>query len=124
MSWTPTRRSLIAAAMLVVAAVQPMRAQPNGQVVVFTGARVIDGTGAAPLQPATIVIANGRIASVGAPDSVPIPTGATLVDMWGKTVLPGLINAHGHLNVDDNTTLPDYEVSRCVSVLTSSSIRG
>ncbi len=69
-------------------------------VTALTGARVIDGTGAAPIEQATIVIANGRIESVGPAASAKVPAGATRVDMAGKTIVPGLINAHGHLNAD------------------------
>jgi len=76
----------------------------QAQAVAFTGARVIDGTGAAPIEQATIVVVNGRIESVGAAASAKIPAGATRVDMTGKTIVPGLINAHGHLNADPSTT--------------------
>ena len=73
---------------------------PAGGTLALTGARVIDGTGAAPIQGATIVIADGRIQAVGPAASVAIPAGATRVDLAGKTVVPGLINAHGHLQAD------------------------
>src|SRR5258705_12111819 len=73
---------------------------PAGGTFVLTGARVIDGPGAAPIQGATIVIADGRIQAVGPAASVAIPAGATRVDLAGKTVVPGLINAHGHLQAD------------------------
>ena len=86
------------------------RAQaPAAATVALTGARVIDGTGRAPLEQATLVITNGRIAAVGASATVKIPADAARVDLSGKTILPGLINAHGHLNVDRNTTLPVRE---------------
>ncbi|MGE3841484.1 MAG: amidohydrolase family protein [Vicinamibacterales bacterium] len=64
----------------------------------LVGARVIDGTGAQPVENATIIVSDGRIQAVGR--GVPIPTGAIRVDLAGKTVMPGLINAHGHLNAD------------------------
>ena len=70
----------------------------GGGSVAFTGARVIDGTGAAPMEGATIVVSDGRIQAVGR--NVTIPAGATRVDMAGKTIVPGLINAHGHLGAD------------------------
>jgi len=76
---------------------------PAGGTVALTGARVIQGTGAAPLEQATILIANGRIEEVGTGAAVTIPAGATRVDMSGKTIVPGLINAHGHLNADQST---------------------
>ena len=76
---------------------------PAGGTVALTGARVIQGTGAAPLEQATILIANGRMEEVGTGAAVTIPAGATRVDMSGKTIVPGLINAHGHLNADQST---------------------
>ena len=83
---------------------QPSLAQaPAGGTVALTGARLIDGTGGAPLEQATVVISNGRIEAVGAPSAVTIPAGAVRVDLAGKTILPGLVNAHGHLNADQST---------------------
>jgi len=46
--------------------------------------------------PSTIMIIDGRITAIGAAD-MPVPTGAKVVDLSGKTVLPGLIDAHVHL---------------------------
>ena len=92
--------------LLVFAALsfQSSHAQtPAGGIVALTGARVIDGTGRAPLEQATIIIANGRIDAVGTGAAVKIPVGATRVDMSGKTIMPGIINAHGHLNADTST---------------------
>ena len=74
---------------------------PEGGTVALTGARLIDGTGAAPVERATILIRDGRIQAAGA--AVAIPAGATRIDMTGKTIVPGLINAHGHLGADVST---------------------
>ncbi len=78
----------------------PQAQAPAGGVVAFTNARVIDGTGAAPVEGATIVVSGGRIQAVG--KNVTIPAGATRMDMSGKTIVPGLINAHGHLQADQS----------------------
>jgi imidazolonepropionase-like amidohydrolase len=78
-------------------------------VIALTGARIIDGTGRAPVQNGTIVINNGHIQAVGAAASVTIPAGAARVDLSGKTVIPGLINAHAHLNVDPGSKMPVRE---------------
>ena len=75
----------------------------------LTGARVIDGTGAAPIEDAVLLISQRRILAVGPSEAITIPDIATRVDMAGKTILPGLINAHGHVTVDDNTQLPMRE---------------
>ncbi len=73
---------------------------PTSGTVVLTGARVIDGTGRAPVEKATVVISNGRIEAVGTPSAVKAPAGAARIDLSGKTIIPGLINAHAHLNAD------------------------
>ncbi len=68
---------------------------PDGTAVALTGARLFDGTGRAPLEQSTLVIRNGRIEAVGA---ATVPDDAVRIDLTGKTIVPGLINAHGHLN--------------------------
>jgi hypothetical protein len=105
------RWAICAGTLLVLAslAFQPAPAQTPAGAMALTGARIIDGTGAAAIENATIVMANGRITAVGPSASVTIPAGATRIDMTGKTILPGLINTHGHVTVDDNTRLPMRE---------------
>jgi imidazolonepropionase-like amidohydrolase len=88
--------------VLAVFAFEPSLAQaPAANTVVLTGARLIDGTGRAPLEQATLVITNGRVEAVGAPVAVNIPAGATAINISGKTLVPGFINAHGHLGAGD-----------------------
>lgn len=69
--------------------------EPSGTVKAFVGARVIDGTGKAPIQNATVVVRNGKIEAVGS--SVKVPAGAQRIDAAGKTIIPGLESAHSHL---------------------------
>jgi imidazolonepropionase-like amidohydrolase len=66
----------------------------------FTNARIFDGTGAAPVSGGVIVVRNGAIEAVGPAASVPIPPGADVVDLGGRFVMPGLVNAHGHVAGD------------------------
>ena len=80
---------------------------PGDRVTALIGARIIDGSGASPLEDSTLLIAaDGRIAAIGRNSAIRIPPDANRIDMAGKTIMPGLINAHGHLNVDANTKLP------------------
>ena len=65
------------------------------QTTAFVGGRVIDGTGRV-VDNGTVVISGAKITAVG-PASTPVPAGATRVDLKGKTILPGLVNAHGHV---------------------------
>ena len=60
------------------------------------GGTLIDGTGAAPVTDAAVVIHNGRIVSAGPRSKVKIPKDATVVEAHGKTILPGLWDMHAH----------------------------
>ena len=66
-------------------------------VVVLTHVRIIDGAGAAALDDQTIVIADGKIQSIGAAAPAGLPASAQTVDLRGCTVLPGLVGMHNHM---------------------------
>jgi len=66
-------------------------------VVALTNVRVIDGTGAPAREKQTIVIRDGNIAELGETSRVSVPSGATVIDLAGKTVIPGLVMLHEHL---------------------------
>ena len=85
------------AASLVFATLIPVPAQSPGGVKAFTGARVIDGTDRMPIDNATIVVRGGKIVAVGPGASVTVPAGAERIALTGKHVIPGLVNAHGHV---------------------------
>jgi imidazolonepropionase-like amidohydrolase len=59
--------------------------------------RVIDGTGAAPLDDQTVVISGGKIQSVGPASTAKLPPSAVTLDLSGYTVLPGLVGMHDHM---------------------------
>ena len=63
----------------------------------LTNVRVIDGTGAPSSEGQTLVVRDGRIVAVGAAASVTIPAEAQIIDLAGKSVIPGLIMVHEHL---------------------------
>lgn len=74
----------------------------------LTGGALFDGTGSAPREGVSVLVEHGRIASVGAAGDDP-PEGATVVDLAGRMVLPGLIDAHAHVKPDFPTPDPGAE---------------
>ena len=77
------------------ATAQPQRSDTAVQA--FTNAVLIDGTGAAAVERATIVIRGDRIVSAGPGAAVTIPGGARITDLRGKVLMPGLADMHVHL---------------------------
>lgn len=69
----------------------------SAPVVALTHARIIDGTGAAPRADQTIIIAAGKIRSIGDSATTPSPADAQVLDLTGKTVIPGLVGMHDHM---------------------------
>jgi imidazolonepropionase-like amidohydrolase len=63
----------------------------------FTGATIIDGSGGSPIKNGVLLIKLGRVVAVGTSENVSIPKGAAVNDISGKTIVPGFINAHGHV---------------------------
>jgi imidazolonepropionase-like amidohydrolase len=83
----------------------------------FTGLTLIDGTDRPPVANATIVVQDGRVVRAGPAASVPVPAGAERISLAGKTVVPGLINAHGHVNnARDLLTYAAYGVTTVFSL--------
>src|SRR5882762_5724634 len=64
---------------------------------VLTGGTLIDGTGATPVADAAVVIEGDRIIAAGPRASTAWPADAEVLDVRGRTVIPGLIDAHDHL---------------------------
>jgi imidazolonepropionase-like amidohydrolase len=78
------------------------------QITVLTRATVIDGSGAPPQKDITIVMESGRIRDMGASPKIPTPAGATVLDLTGKFIVPGIINAHGHVGAKTEPQLRQY----------------
>jgi len=98
------RLAIIALAATPLAAQRPTLAAPVRQfvaidtnVIALTHVRVIDGTGAPARDDQTLIIRDGTIAAVGPASSTQAPAGAQVMDLTGKSVIPGLVMVHEHL---------------------------
>jgi imidazolonepropionase-like amidohydrolase len=103
------RYLLLAASLLFTSAcsgqVAPQTSQAGG-VTVFEGARLITGDGSAPIENSAFVVENNQFTAVGRRNEVPVPPGAARVDLTGKTVMPTMVDLHGHIgfqNVAEGT---------------------
>ncbi|MSP15094.1 MAG: amidohydrolase family protein [Myxococcales bacterium] len=112
--------AIVSASLIsLAAAIVPGSAQvasPPHQVLI-RAARLIDGTGATPLEPATVLIEGDRIIAVGS-DLTP-PPAATILDLEGATLLPGLIDCHTHLTMELGQFGGEYESLATRSIIDS-----
>ncbi len=96
-------RSLVWRAMAVTAIVLALfprlAAAEAGETIVLEGALLIDGTGRPPLPNSALVIQDGRIRAIGKTGPLRYPQGTRVVVLRGKTILPSMINLHGHLGL-------------------------
>jgi imidazolonepropionase-like amidohydrolase len=83
-------------------------ASARAQVTVLTRATMIDGSGAGPQKDTTIVLENGRIREIGRASKLSNPDGAIVVDLDGRFIVPGIINAHGHVGAKTEPQLRQY----------------
>jgi imidazolonepropionase-like amidohydrolase len=95
--------------LLTIAAATWLTAdQPSaqGSTTAFTNARLFDGTGKPAIEQATLIVSKGRVVQAGPAASVKVPPDATRVDAAGKTIVPGMINSHGHVDAVRGNTQP------------------
>ncbi|MDC0221967.1 amidohydrolase family protein [Gammaproteobacteria bacterium] len=91
------RKAIISVLALFGFWVFSILAVANEGTIAFVGATIIDGTDAEPLEDGVLVITDGRIRTVGPRSAVTLPPGTEEIDVTGKYIMPGLINAHGHV---------------------------
>jgi imidazolonepropionase-like amidohydrolase len=89
----------------------------------ITGARIIDGRGADPIDNGVVLIDGAHIAAVGPARSVSVPKDATVIDAGGRTVLPGIVDCHVHATYRARDmrqhllNTPTYNVLRSTAIL-------
>ena len=74
----------------------------GNSIIAITNVRIIDGNGGTPIENGSVIVINGKIADVGSKDKVKIPQGASGVDGTGMSLLPGFIDAHFHIDGEDD----------------------
>src|SRR5262245_12597634 len=97
MTTRPTNWLALGGAWLFATAALPGAPSPAPERVALVGATVLDGTGAAPVPDATILIEGDSIVAVGPRARIRVPTDAKVIDVAGRWILPGFIALHMHL---------------------------
>jgi imidazolonepropionase-like amidohydrolase len=92
--WAPIRLQAQAASRLSADVRQFVSV--DAPIFALTNARVVDGLGTPAREGQTIVVDNGRIVQVGATAQVRPPADARIIDLAGKTVIPGIVGLHNH----------------------------
>jgi hypothetical protein len=85
---------------------------------VVQGGTLIDGTGRPPIQNCVVVIEGGRFRAIGREGEVPVPPDADVIDVTGKTVLPGFIDGHCHWESFWGEVYLHLGVTTCVQIET------
>ena len=91
-------------------AVSVPRAQATGTTV-LRGGTVITMRGDEIVRDADIVVRDDRIAAIGARGTVPVPAQARIIDVSGRTIVPGFIDVHAHLNLRPELVEPEGTAS-------------
>src|SRR5881296_1420353 len=95
--WSTSGRAL--ACWLALSFGASLRAGPP---IVFRGARILTAAereGAKVYDPGAIVVQDGKITALGPAEEMKVPEGATVRDVAGRVIIPGLVDTHSHLGV-------------------------
>lgn len=79
---------------------------PEGRMA-LTGARLITMNGTEVIENGVIIVDGNRIEAIGPAASTPVPAGIPVMDMAGKTIMPGLIDAHWHGSMGSDEIIPE-----------------
>ncbi|HVL40678.1 MAG TPA: amidohydrolase, partial [Brevundimonas sp.] len=80
--------------------------KPEGRMA-LTGARLITMNGAEVIENGVVIIDGNRIEAIGPASSTPVPAGVPVMDMAGKTIMPGLVDAHWHGAMGSDEIIPE-----------------
>src|SRR4029450_8737391 len=104
----PRLTPLIIGALLLAGTSVPkagqQRSGTTARVPLYEGARLITGDGGAPIENSAFLVDDTKFSRVGRKGELQAPPGAARVDLTGKTVIPGLVDAHSHIGYMKNLT--------------------
>ena len=106
---------ILSVLLLVAGSLRPSSAQqqtPASSATLFVGARLITDGDSPPIENSAFLVQNDRIVRIGTRNNVQAPAGAVLVDLSGKTVIPAIVNAHGHVGFQKDTSFDKANYSR------------
>lgn len=115
------KRLMIAAACAALASLAPATAQPKGAIL-LKPARVFDGVDPKPHEGWQVLVQDDRITAIGS--SIPVPAGARVIELPGETLMPGLIEGHGHLFLHpyNETSWDDQVLHEALSLRTARAV--
>jgi len=90
-------RLVLALLLLLSAGCSKLKPGGDDRVIALEGATLIDGAGGEPKRDAIIIVRNGHIEQVAQVNQIQVPRGAERINLAGKTIIPGLIDAHAHV---------------------------
>ncbi len=91
-----TLATVLTVLALASSAMSAQEAKGSGTIA-LRAARVLDGTGTAPIDNGVVIVTDDKIVAVGKQGAVTIPAGARVIDLGDATLLPGFVDAHTHI---------------------------
>ncbi len=115
------KRLMIAAACAALACLAPATAQPMGAIL-LKPARVFDGVDSKPHEGWQVLVQDDRIIAIGS--NIPVPAGARVIELPGETLMPGMIEGHGHLFLHpyNETSWDDQVLHEALSLRTARAV--
>src|SRR3954462_6374017 len=98
-------RSIVVLGTVAISTALAARTSIQSRLVVLDNARVIDCSGMAPIERARVVVEGDHILRIGTSVQVPLPPQAETIDLSGRTIVPGLIDLHFHIENDPRLSL-------------------
>src|SRR5438874_2415055 len=95
----------LSAGLLLLPLALGSRDDAGAAVMVFQGARILTAEGAA-IDNGVLVVHSGKIVAVGPAGDVQVPDGATIRDVSGKVIIPGLVDTHSHIGIYPRPSVP------------------